>query len=235
MTLYLSCTTRAWSEPRIVCGQRCLWVPSSSTTRTGTGSDSNKPPPPLVLVGGLAQTIASYESHLPLFSKERDVLVYECRGQGIAPAPDNQQEVGVCIVLCQNLHYTVQLPFTDIHFFFSFCNRMTFIPMSHYRIKQNDFWKLYRKSFRIHALTWLDFLLVLALPWQRHVWIRNVSYNDCILREWRRNEVFKVKWHCKHGRNFWPTTMYKDLLGRHCKRRIVRNFCMKIEGDCQCG
>lgn len=75
----------AWSEPRIVCGQRCLLVPA----QTDDASNSNHPP--LVLIGGLAQTILSYESHLPALSKERNVLVYECRGQGIIET--NEQEV----------------------------------------------------------------------------------------------------------------------------------------------
>lgn len=70
----------AWSEPRIVSGQRCLLVSSQTTPSTNT---------PLVLIGGLAQTISSYESHLPTLSKERNVLVYECRGQGVV---QQQQE-----------------------------------------------------------------------------------------------------------------------------------------------
>jgi pimeloyl-ACP methyl ester carboxylesterase len=76
--LLLCCNTvsvAAWSGPQYVCGQRCFWVKASS-------SASSSRYPPLVLVGGLGQTIASYESHLPYLSKNRNVLVYECLGQG---------------------------------------------------------------------------------------------------------------------------------------------------------
>jgi pimeloyl-ACP methyl ester carboxylesterase len=75
----------AWSEPRIVGGQRCLYIPSQTTP-----TDSCRPP--LVLVGGLAQSIASYESHLPFLSKKRSVLVYECRGQGHIEVDENDDD-----------------------------------------------------------------------------------------------------------------------------------------------
>jgi pimeloyl-ACP methyl ester carboxylesterase len=41
---------------------------------------------PLILVGGTAQTIASWESHAPALSKNRPFMVYECVGQGPTPA-----------------------------------------------------------------------------------------------------------------------------------------------------
>lgn len=82
LVVLLCCkTTLALSEPRYVCGQRCLFVPASSTSPEY---------PPLVLVGGLGQTIGSYESHLPYLSCDRNVLVYECLGQGF---PENNGDV----------------------------------------------------------------------------------------------------------------------------------------------
>lgn len=41
---------------------------------------------PLILVGGTAQTIASWEPHTPGLSKNRPFMVYECVGQGLTPA-----------------------------------------------------------------------------------------------------------------------------------------------------
>ena len=41
--------------------------------------------PPLVILGGMAQSIASWEFHLPHFAKHRSVLMYECLGQGPRP------------------------------------------------------------------------------------------------------------------------------------------------------
>lgn len=55
-----------------VAGQRCLWTPAQKPS-------SN---PPLVVLGGMAQSIASWEHHVPALSKDRDVLLYEARGQG---------------------------------------------------------------------------------------------------------------------------------------------------------
>lgn len=38
--------------------------------------------PPLVLIGGMAQTKGSWDHHLPSLSRNRQVIVYECIGQG---------------------------------------------------------------------------------------------------------------------------------------------------------
>jgi len=51
-------------------------MPGQKTTNQNT---------PLVLIGGTAQSIGSWEHYLSSFSKKRDVLVYECLGQGPAP------------------------------------------------------------------------------------------------------------------------------------------------------
>jgi pimeloyl-ACP methyl ester carboxylesterase len=69
----LSTETRAPS-PQIIHGQRCLLLPCATNDK--------KMNPPLVLMGGMGQTIASYESHLPFLSRERTVLVYEPMGVG---------------------------------------------------------------------------------------------------------------------------------------------------------
>ena len=87
LPLLLSCIVflaNAWSaaEPRIVHGQRCLYVPCPTTT------SNNNNPLPMVLIGGLGQTISSYIPHLPTLAKDRSVLVYECRGQGRMEPPE---------------------------------------------------------------------------------------------------------------------------------------------------
>ena len=57
-------------------GQRCLYVPAKP-------QQSSESPPLLVLIGGMAQSIAAYEPHLPALSRNgRSVLVYEGLGQG---------------------------------------------------------------------------------------------------------------------------------------------------------
>lgn len=38
--------------------------------------------PTMILIGGMAQTKASWEHQLPYLSKNRQVIVYECMGQG---------------------------------------------------------------------------------------------------------------------------------------------------------
>eukprot|EP00984_Skeletonema_dohrnii_P011254 scaffold4476_cov120-Skeletonema_dohrnii-CCMP3373.AAC.3 len=44
--------------------------------------------PPLIILGGMAQSIASWEFHLPHFAKNRSVLIYECLGQGPLPSEE---------------------------------------------------------------------------------------------------------------------------------------------------
>jgi pimeloyl-ACP methyl ester carboxylesterase len=46
--------------------------------------------PTLVLIGGMAQTKASWEHHLPSLCKNRKVVVYECIGQGNVRSSDLQ-------------------------------------------------------------------------------------------------------------------------------------------------
>jgi pimeloyl-ACP methyl ester carboxylesterase len=58
-----------------IAGRRCLLNFDDKSDRT-----------PMIVVGGMAQTIASWEPHIPPFSKNRSFMVYECVGQGLAPA-----------------------------------------------------------------------------------------------------------------------------------------------------
>ena len=58
-----------------IAGRRCLVAPCRNPSSKGTNN-------PLVIIGGTAQTIASWEHQVPGLSKDRDVLVYECLGQG---------------------------------------------------------------------------------------------------------------------------------------------------------
>ena len=61
-----------------IAGRRCLFAPC----RDPSSREANCP---LVVVGGTAQTISSWEHQVPGLSKDRDVLIYECLGQGPVP------------------------------------------------------------------------------------------------------------------------------------------------------
>ncbi|GMI61654.1 hypothetical protein ScalyP_jg10023 [Parmales sp. scaly parma] len=54
-------------------GRRCLILPKQNNSRDK---------PPLLLIGGTAQSIPSWQSHYSQLSKDRTVVVYEARGQG---------------------------------------------------------------------------------------------------------------------------------------------------------
>jgi hypothetical protein len=72
------CFIASPTEKRIVSsGRRCLVVPSTREELY----------PVLVLLGGIAQTISSWE-HLLSLSQNRKVIVYECVGQRIGTASD---------------------------------------------------------------------------------------------------------------------------------------------------
>jgi pimeloyl-ACP methyl ester carboxylesterase len=70
-------------ETRVVGSQKCLIGPSRQEQLY----------PPLVLIGGMAQTIASWQHQIPSLSKNRLVIVYECLGQG--KANHNLQDVSL--------------------------------------------------------------------------------------------------------------------------------------------
>jgi pimeloyl-ACP methyl ester carboxylesterase len=59
--------------------QRCLFLPCARPLH-----------PPMVLLGGMAQSIPSWEAHAASFAQSRHVLVYEARGQGPVSAASLQ-------------------------------------------------------------------------------------------------------------------------------------------------
>lgn len=71
-------------------GRRCRIIKATMTggrLNVGDGDDSNtdgepRAPPPLVLVGGMSQSLTSWDHHIPTLSRTRDVILYECLGQG---------------------------------------------------------------------------------------------------------------------------------------------------------
>jgi pimeloyl-ACP methyl ester carboxylesterase len=85
---------------RTIQGRRCLLVtPTPSSASPTARNDSKEPsPPPLILLGGMAQTIASWQSHMSALSspssqnQNRLVLAYECLGQGRRPVPFNNDD-----------------------------------------------------------------------------------------------------------------------------------------------
>jgi pimeloyl-ACP methyl ester carboxylesterase len=77
-------------------------------------SSSQLSPPrhlPLVIVPGFAQSISTYESHLPTFANERDVLIFQPRGlgQGVSLGPDAEGEQA-CPLRDDHLFSNVSLP-----------------------------------------------------------------------------------------------------------------------------
>jgi pimeloyl-ACP methyl ester carboxylesterase len=94
------------NEPQWIDERRCLLVPSRKEINRNKVStdfilkynddDNDKekemakqsqmddlPLPPIVILGGMAQSISSWEHHLPTLSRERDVFVYEYLGSGL--------------------------------------------------------------------------------------------------------------------------------------------------------
>jgi len=67
---------------RYICGRRCKYT---SCSNSNSNSSNALDPVPLVVIGGMSQSIESWEHHLSALSKNRDVLVYECLGQGPLP------------------------------------------------------------------------------------------------------------------------------------------------------
>jgi pimeloyl-ACP methyl ester carboxylesterase len=73
-------------SPTLIAGRRCLLIRRGDDDK----SPSTTAPAPLVIIGGTAQTIASWEPHIPTLLNKRknigDIMIYECIGQGSAPA-----------------------------------------------------------------------------------------------------------------------------------------------------
>ena len=68
-------------EIRYIAGRRALILHPSNDNR----NNNIQHPPPLVVLGGMAQSISSWEFHLPYLAKQRSVLIYEGIGQGPLP------------------------------------------------------------------------------------------------------------------------------------------------------
>ncbi|KAK1746320.1 alpha/beta hydrolase family protein [Skeletonema marinoi] len=66
-------------EIRYIAGRRALLLHPTTSSKQPVDH------PPLIILGGMAQSIASWEFHLPHFAKDRSVLIYECLGQGPLP------------------------------------------------------------------------------------------------------------------------------------------------------
>lgn len=64
------------SEIRLAQGRRCRVVPAAVT------GDEMIMHPPLVLLGGMAQSLSAWDHQLPFLSRNRQVVIYECLGQG---------------------------------------------------------------------------------------------------------------------------------------------------------
>ena len=77
-TTVTAATTPRNEEIRYIAGRRALLLQPKSTNPAVDH-------PPLIILGGMAQSIASWEFHLPHFAKDRSVLIYECLGQGPLP------------------------------------------------------------------------------------------------------------------------------------------------------
>ncbi len=75
-------------------GRRCLHITSyrrrSKMTNNAPSSASPPSTPPLVILGGMAQCIESWQHHFLDFSRERDVLMIEYLGQGLGSDYENK-------------------------------------------------------------------------------------------------------------------------------------------------
>ena len=82
-------------------GMRCRIITRTGTERErstnddGPNNDDDVDPPPLVLLGGMAQSLTSHDHHLPSLSRNRDVILYECLGQG--PEYDGRDDADVTL------------------------------------------------------------------------------------------------------------------------------------------
>ncbi len=54
-----------------------------SASSSSSPAATSLPLPPIVILGGMAQSIPSWEHHLPSLSKDRDIFVYEYLGSGL--------------------------------------------------------------------------------------------------------------------------------------------------------
>ncbi|VEU44710.1 unnamed protein product [Pseudo-nitzschia multistriata] len=66
-----------------------------SSARTALPASREELYPPLVLLGGIAQTKSSWDHHLGALAEHRQVLVYECIGQGEKAIDDNNLDASL--------------------------------------------------------------------------------------------------------------------------------------------
>ncbi|KAG7338574.1 alpha/beta fold family hydrolase [Nitzschia inconspicua] len=76
-------------KKQIICGRPCLVVPSKSQLLF----------PTLIVLGGIAQTTSSWEHQLQSLSRNRNVIVYECLGQGRVDNDDSKANVFANVTL----------------------------------------------------------------------------------------------------------------------------------------
>ena len=93
-TVFLGLTVATAMAPTIqyVGGQRVLWTPCANSNGNNLGEKSEgqeSKNPPVVVLGGMAQSIESWEHHIPALSQSRSVLLYEGRGQGPPVPPEH--------------------------------------------------------------------------------------------------------------------------------------------------
>lgn len=93
-------------------GRRCLFVPSRNSSKRNeissdflgldnafiaanedTSSSFTLPLPPILILGGMSQSISSWDHHLTTLSKDRDVFIIEYLGSGLGYRhPDYQTQ-----------------------------------------------------------------------------------------------------------------------------------------------
>ena len=81
-------------------GRRCLLVRARKIQNRNYKNavekdtdDGISPPPPIIILGGMAQCIESWQHHFADFSRERDVMMYEYLGQGQLHSDDIETDV----------------------------------------------------------------------------------------------------------------------------------------------
>ena len=76
------------SKVLYVDGSRCMIIPATLNKK-----DYQKLHPPIVIMGGIAQTISSWEHHIPALSRSnRHIVLYECIGQGFPSPPQSDRK-----------------------------------------------------------------------------------------------------------------------------------------------
>lgn len=107
---------------RYIAGRRALLLHPTPSKQPYNNEISR---PPLVILGGMAQSIASWELHLPYFAKDRSVIIYECLGQG--PHPPEE----ICSDLDSSYYADVSLKQQGLDFW-SVVDEAFFTPGSYY-------------------------------------------------------------------------------------------------------